>query len=207
MTPMRERMALALVFVVLPLAFILGLLMPAQRRMAALEAEQDRIGREMAELPRYSPLSLEERKLLSDPSSPWRHRIPLVANDRDRVAHYYQVVTLLQQALRRAGAPPLGIRSEWDPIHGSFTLPAGLEALPQAPPLGQTTAQGKLEGWVLEVRLGGGVDQLFKAIGAAREPLPLLEPVGLRWESTPEGRYQAVVLRNLVLDPADAQAR
>jgi hypothetical protein len=204
---MRERMLLALIFVVLPLAFILGLLLPAQRRMAALEAEQDRIGREMAELPRYSPLSQDERQLLSDPSSPWRHRIPLVSNDRERVAHYYQVITLLQQALQRTGAPPLGIRSDWEPIHASFTLPTGLGTLAQAPPLGETTAQGRLEGWVLEARFGGGVDQLFKALEAAQEPLPLLEPVGLRWEAAPEGRLQAVLFRNLVLVPSDTPAR
>lgn len=207
MRPLRERLILALIFVVGPLAFILGVLLPAQRRMAALQAEQDRIGQEMAELPRYSPLSDEERKLLSDPTLPWRHRIPLVSGDRQRVAHYYQVVTQLQQALQHAGAPPIGIRSDWEPIHASFTLTGGLATLAQAPPLGQTNADGTLEGWVLEARFSGGVDQLFKAIEAAREPVPLLEPVGLRWEAGPDGPLQAVLFRNLVLVPSDPPAR
>ena len=207
MRPLRERAILGVLFVLLPAAFIGGVLLPAQRRMTALQAEQDRINQEIAELPRYSPLTDEERRLLEDPSATWRHRIPLVANDRAKVAHYYHVVTQLQQALQRGGAAPMGIRSEWDPIRGSYTLPTGLVSLAQAPPLGESSADGRLEAWVLEARFGGGVDSLFKALTSAQTPTPLLEPVGLRWESTPENRIQAVVFRNLVVVPGEPGPR
>ena len=64
----------------------------------------------------------------------------------------------------------------------------------------------KVEGWVLEVEIGGPTGQLFKALSLVPGALPLLEPVGLRWglpaKAGPEaGPHQYLLLRSTYLRP------
>ena len=49
--------------------------------------------------------------------------------------------------------------------------------------------------------MGGKPDQLFQGLAALGRVEPLLEPVGLRWQSTPERTRQSLLLRNLILAP------
>ena len=52
---------------------------------------------------------------------------------------------------------------------------------------------------MLEARVGGQPGKLFQGLEALGRLEPLLEPVGLRWESVPEHTRQSLLLRNLVL--------
>jgi len=122
-----------------------------------------------------------------------------VANDGARLGHYHQVVTELQQTCRQSGIDLVGIRSTWDPIRGSFTLPTLLAQGPLPPK--ETGTQGRLQGWVLEARVDGPTPQLFRTLEGLPRIEPLLEPVGFRWEADEKGLRQYVLLRNLVLVP------
>jgi hypothetical protein len=149
--------------------------------------------------PRFTPVRPEERAVLEDPAAGWRRRMPVLTTEQARLAHYDRVVGDLQRAWRVGGTPSLGLRSSWDPIHASFTLPPALgagagpaSAIPDHPDL-------SVHGWVLEARFSGDSAQLFKALAQVPRVEPLLEPVGLRWASTPAERQQTLILRNLVV--------
>lgn len=195
------RILLGLILIVSPVLFWLLLWRPADGRMAANRARIAEAQARTLELPRYSPLSAEESALLEDPAAPWRQRIPMIRGDRDRLAHYHLVITRVSQAFRRGGLRLNGMRSSWDPIHASFTLDRelGLEGL--GLPNGVNAQEGTLAAWALEVQIDGPTQGLFTGLDQLGQLPPLLEPVGLRWEATPERRAQSLWLRNLVLVP------
>ncbi len=195
----REWAILFVVFGVLPALFVVFMLLPCFRRDAGYIERQRAADQRLAELPAVQPLNVEERKALEVPSAPWRRRIPRVANDGERLGHYHQVVTELQQTCRQSGIDLVGVRSTWDPIRGSFTLPANLSlGLSSSREVG---TQGQLQAWVLEARVEGPTPQLFRALEGLPRIEPLLEPVGFRWEADEKGLRQFLLLRNLVLVP------
>ncbi len=195
----REWALLFLVFGVLPALFVGFLLLPSLKRDAAYIERQRAANQRLQELPVVQPLNAEERRVLEDPAAPWRRRIPLIAQDAARLGHYHQVITELQQTCRQSGIQLGGVRSTWDPIRGSFTLPPVLGPGPSLPLEGGN--QGRLLGWVLEARVEGPTPQLFRALEGLSRIDPLLEPVGLRWEGDDKGLRQYLLLRNLVLAP------
>lgn len=188
-------------FVALPAIFIFLILMPTLNRMkehrTRLETAQERI----RALPDVQPLSAEERKLLEDPKAMWKARIPLVKSDGERLAHYNVVVTELQKTWKNCGVATLSLRSTWDSIKGSFTVPEPFGSVPQDFPPTYFSGQGNLSAWVIEARLSGKNAPLFTALEALPKVNPLLEPVGIRWESSPEGPKQMLILRNIFLSP------
>ncbi len=196
------RILLALVLLLAPLLFWLLIWRPADARMAINRSRIAQAQAQILELPRFSPLSSQEAAFLEDPDAAWKRRIPVIRGDQDRLAHYNQVVTRVSQGFRNGGLHIAGMRSSWDPIHASFTLDRNLAMRPlDLPPAGQTQA-GALSAWALEVQLDGPFGDLFTGLERLRDLPPLLEPVGLRWEVTPERRAQSLWLRNLVLVPA-----
>ncbi|MBI3130567.1 MAG: hypothetical protein HYZ13_04350 [Acidobacteria bacterium] len=198
-----ERVAFAVIFLVLPICFFAFVVRPTRVTLEALDARIEAADAQIRDLPNFQPLSVEERKVLLDPTAPWRQRLPIVSGDREKLAHYDRVVSLLQRTWGRHGVNIVGVRSSWDPIQASFTLPG---ALP--PPLGAAgvSGPGELKAWVLEARISGGADRLFIGLEHLPAVQPMLEPVGLRWESTPEHRQQSLWLRNLVLEPLPQSA-
>lgn len=199
MRHLRERATMAFFLVGLPLAFTFGVVRPCLARMALQRRRLEEISQETKVPPHFVPLRAEERAVLEDPAAGWRRRMPVVVGEQARLAHYDRVVSQVQGAWSRSGAPTLGIRSSWDPIRASFTLAGNLglgggevSTLKDGPAL-------QVHGWVLEARFGGGSDQLFRALAAVPAVEPLLEPVGLRWESTAALRQQSLLLRNLVV--------
>jgi hypothetical protein len=197
------RTLLILLLSLAPLLFWLLVWRPAQARMDANQARITEAKIRIQELPRYAPLSAEETTFLEDPAAPWRQRIPLIQGDRDRLAHYHRVVTSVDQAFRSGGLRIHGMRSSWDPIHASFTLDRELAWGPTIKAPQETPQEGTLKAWALEVQLDGPTADLFTGLHQVGAIPSLLEPVGFRWESTPERRAQALWLRNLVLVPAD----
>jgi len=195
----QEWGLLMVMFGILPGLFIAFFLLPSLKRDNEYLERQRAANQRIQELIAVQPLNAEERKVLEDPEAPWKQRIPLITSDAHRLGHYHQVVTELQQTCQTAGIHLVGIRSTWDPIQGSFTLPAILPAGPSLPTEGGI--QGQLKGWVLEARVDGPTTQLFRAINGIPRINPLLEPVGLRWEGDEKGLRQYLILRNLVLAP------
>lgn len=182
-----------------PLAFHLAVLRPALARMDLLRRRLDEISQEMKVPPSFTPVQPGERALLEDPAAPWRRRMPVVATEQARLAHYDRVVGALQRTWRAEGTPALGLRSSWDPIHASFTLPAAVAGGPGPYSPAQDHPDLLVHGWVVEARFAGGSELLFKALGAVPRVEPLMEPVGLRWASTATERQQSLILRNLVV--------
>lgn len=194
------RLLLVLVLVLGPVLFAWLVWTPAQRRLKASQARIEEARIHLRELPQYDPLSSEEVASLEDPQAPWRTRIALVRDDRDRLLQYHRVVTELDRVLASSGLHARGMRSSWDPIRASFTL--GEPLAPAGPPAGRLDPlDGSLGAWVLEVQLDGATAGLFQALEQIPKVSPLLEPVGLRWESTTERRAQSLLLRCLVVRP------
>jgi hypothetical protein len=197
----RERLTLAALFGLVPAVFIFAVLLPSRRRMEARKARMEAISARLKALPAIQPLSVRERALIQDPRAPWRTRIPLLRNDAERFAHYHFVVSDLQGEWKREGVQLLGVRASWDVLNGSYSMPRDLGD----PELGLaregTAAAGQIQGWVLEAGVGGPADQLFQGMAALARIEPLLEPVGLRWESVPQHTRQFLILRNLTLAP------
>ena len=201
--PNRTKPMLALIglFGLLPVIFTLLVFMPVRKRMKADQARLDAAIQRDQELPSIQPLTAQERTLLEDTSAPWRTRIPLIASDAQRLAHYHQVVTDLQTTWRSRGVTLLGVRSTWNPINASFTLPSLLGDSATALPAKAQSEPGQLQAWVLEARVDGSPTELFKALETLPQIHPLLEPVGLRWESDDTQHRQLIILRNLVTIP------
>jgi len=192
---------LAGLFGLVPAVFIFAVLLPSRKRMEAKKARMEAIALRLKALPTIQPLSARERRLLADPAAAWRTRIPLLRNDAERFAHYHFVVSDLQGAWKREGVQLLGVRASWDVISGSYSMPRDLGD----PDLGLahkgTAAAGQVQGWVLDAGVAGPADRMFQGMAALARIDPLLEPVGLRWESTPQRTRQSLLLRNLILAP------
>jgi len=197
----NEILALVAIFGLMPLAFVFLVLLPVKKGMETDRARLDAALQRNQSLPNIQPLTSQERALLEDPHAAWRTRIPLIASDAQRLAHYDRVVTGLQHAVKARGVDLLGVRSRWDSIKGSYTLSTMLGAMPGEIAPGTTSEQGQLQGWVLEAQLGGTPADVFSVLEALPGIDPLLEPVGLRWETLPEERKQMIILRNMVLIP------
>jgi len=195
----KEWALLFVVFGVLPVLFIVFILFPSLKRDTEYLERQRAANQRLQELPAVQSLGTEERKLLLDPAAPWKRRIPFIAHDGARLSHYHQVVTELQQNTRKSSINLVGVRSSWDPIRGSFTLPGILASGPLLPAEGGS--QGQLRAWVLEAQVEGPTPQLFRAMEGIPRVDPLLEPIGLRWVGDPKGLRQYLLLRNLVLTP------
>lgn len=197
----RPMLLLAVIFGLLPAAFIFLVFLPLKHRMAADEARLEAALQRNQALPNVQPLTSQERTLLEDPAASWRTRIPLLTGDAQRLAHYHRVITELQREMKLRNAVLLGVRSDWDPIEGSYTLPAALGSMGATEPRAGTLGAGRLEPWVLEASVGGSPAELFKALEALPQINPLLEPVALRWEMHGSQPTQMIILRNLVTIP------
>lgn len=197
------RILLGLILVLSPLLFWLLVWRPANGRMEANRSRIAEAQAQMLELPRYTPLSPEESAFLEDPAAEWKQRIPMIRGDRDRLAHYNFVITRVSQSFRRSGIRLHGMRSSWDPIHASFTLDRDLATEGFGLPPSGNAQEGVLAAWVLEAQVDGPTEGLFTGLDQLEQVTPLLEPVGIRWEATPERRLQSIWLRNLVLVPLD----
>jgi hypothetical protein len=197
----RERLLLGTLFLVIPGLFILLVLLPNRRRMEARSVRMQAITERLKALPPAQPLTAAERAVIEDPQAPWKSRVPFLNGDVERLAHYHQVVSLLQTHWKQAGVPLLSVRATWDGLTGSYSLPKELGNPPLGLPPEGTAPTGRLQGWVLDVRVGGPPDHLFQALETLPQINPLLEPVGLRWESLPERTRQSLLLRNLILAP------
>lgn len=200
-SPTSERLALGGILLGLPALFIFLVLLPDLRAMKSLKEELDSVRVRLEALPAAAPLGDAEKRLLEDPQAPWKERIPAVAGDAARLAHYHRVVTGLHGGWRQAGLAPYTIRSSWDPIRASFSLPKTLGPEATDPGAAPVAGRGRVQAWVVEVRLEGPAEDLFKALRALPEAGPLLEPVGLRWEHGREISQQSLLLRNYVLGP------
>ena len=196
-----ERLLLATLFLVLPVLFLVFVLLPSRTRMEARKQRQAAITERLKLLPTIQPLSLKERALLEDPQAPYKTRIPLLRSDSERLGHYHSVVSDLQIAWKRDGVALLSLRANWDGFKGSYSLPGELGNPRLGLPVTDTAPTGQLQAWGLDARVGGNPDQLFQALEALGGIDPLLEPVGLRWESVPDRTRQSLLLRNLILAP------
>lgn len=197
----RPLFALITVFGLLPAVFVGLVFLPVKKRMEADRQRLEAAIQRYQQLPNIQPLTSQERALLEDPKATWRGRIEVVGSDARRLAHYHRVVTDVQREFKGRGVELAGIRSTWNPILGSFTLPATLGPATGFEGMEPTGGSGKLQAWVLEARVGGTPTELFKALESLPRIQPLLEPVALRWESDLDQQKQAIVLRNLVIVP------
>jgi hypothetical protein len=197
----QERLLLGAVFGLMPLLFIFAVLLPSRKRMEARRARMDAISERLKALPVIQPLTVRERGFLSDPYAAWRTRIPLLRTDADRFAHYHFVVSDLQGEWKRQRVPLLGVRASWDVLNGSYSVPGDLGNPDLGLPMRGTASAGQVQGWVLDAQVGGPPERLFQAMDALAGIGPLLEPVGIRWESLPDHTRQSLLLRNLILAP------
>lgn len=202
MKHLRERMILGTLLLGGPLVLWLGVIRPWTVRVERIKARTEAAARAFPGPFNHTPVSREERTILADPAAAWRQRMPVLEGDRARLVHYHRVVSEFQRLSREGGAPVAAVRSSWDPIRGSYTLPVGLSgALAEGLPLSDAPER-KVEGWVLEARLEGSTPQLFRALRRVSAPAPLLEPIGFRWSFMPgRSRTQYLLVRNLVLTP------
>jgi hypothetical protein len=196
----REWFLLGIIFALLPGIFFVFVVLRGRKNMGAFKARQGEIEQQMQAFVPVQPLSAAERQMLADSRAPWRSRMPYLEGDAARLWHYHRTVTQLQGVFRQGGVSTGSVRSSFDPVRGSFTLPSNLGSL--APePLGLGGQMGKTQAWVLEISVEGPSAQLFKALDLLPAVDPVLEPLALRWEATPEGHKQHLLLRNLVLVP------
>lgn len=201
MKHVRERFLMAAGLLGLPALIVVFGILPQIERSRKLRAQIQTAHDEFKVLPQFTPLSHAEKEQLEDPAAPWRFRLPVIVGDRARLDHYHRVIGELQDTLRARGIAARGMRSSWDPIKASFSVPGGMGADPKALLPAQDAPELKVKGWVLEVDVPGATSQLFHGLGTVHRVGPILEPVGLRWEAGPEIREQKLLLRNLVLVP------
>jgi hypothetical protein len=195
----REWFQLSIIFILVPVIFFFVVVLRSQKTMKGYKARQTAAEEQIKALAMVQPLTAEERELIADPKAAWRTRIPYLPDDAARLWHYYRTVTELQRTWKAVGIITASIRSSFDPVQGSFTLPAGLGELSNGPE--PDAGQGRTQAWVLEAAVSGSTDELYRAMEVLPRVNPLLEPVGLRWQASPEGTRKYLVLRNLVLVP------
>lgn len=188
---------MGLAFGAMPIAYYLLAHRPLQAKIDGHRARQQAAEARLQELPNVQPLASGEREALGNPEAPWRARLAFLKGEADRLEHYHRVVTDLHRHLQQAGVAVEGIRSTWDPIRGSFTLPSVLAPAPA--PASDPDAQIRLQAWVMEARIGAPSLRLYEALEALPQVGPVLEPVGFRWEAGAEGVRQHLVLRNVVV--------
>lgn len=199
--PQRDRYILIPVFILAPLGLIWGIVIPAQKKIAAMQARIDEANQKLAVINHVTPLTAEERQVLEDPKAAWRSRMPMLQSDLGKLQHYTRVVTGLQDRFRVAGATVEGVRSSWDPIHADFTSPGPLpfagikEATAPSP-------DATVAGWALEVQIASPPRSLGLALSAVPKIDSILIPAGLRWEARDGKPFQSLILRNLYLTPA-----
>lgn len=196
----REWFLLGVIFALLPALFFFLVVLRGRHNMNEYKARQAAAEQRLQAIVPVQPLSTRERHLLEDPAAPWRNRMPYLEGDTDRLWHYHRTITELQRTLKQGGVATGSVRSSFDPVQGSFSLPAGLSDM-SGEPSHAKGGQGHLQAWVLEVSLEGSSTQIFRALDLLPSVEPVLEPIALRWETTPEGHKQLLVLRNLVLVP------
>ena len=201
MKHLRERALMAVVLFGAPALLLWLGILPAIRRSEALRQRIQGLNGEYVAQPICVPLSQAERELTQDPLAPWRTRMPLVAGDLARLSHYNRVVNELHETLSQARVAPSKMRSSWEPIKASFTIPPEMGLAPFDVSASQDSPELKASGWVLEAEIPGTTPQLFKALAVIHQVHPILEPVGFRWEAMPDHRRQNLLLRNLVLTP------
>ena len=141
----KPTLMLIALFGLLPVVFIFLVFLPVRKRMATDAARLEAAIQRSQELPNIQPLTAQERALLEDSSADWRTRIPFVGTDAQRLAHYHRVITDLQRELKTREVTLLGVRSTWNPIQGSYTLPASLEAPSAALPGDTKPGGGQLQ--------------------------------------------------------------
>ena len=197
----KPTLVLLALFGLLPVVFIFLVFLPVRKQMAADQARLDAAIQRIQELPTIQPLTFQERALLEDPLATWRTRIPNVATDAQRLAHYHRVITELQREFKARNVTLLGVRSTWAPIKGSYTLPASMGSMSPVGLMEPERGAGQLQAWVLEAQVKGSPVELFKALEGLPGINPLLEPVALRWAMDPSQPKQMIVLRNLVTIP------
>jgi len=204
MNATQERILMVVALLVLP-ALVAGFgVWPLHRRTLTLRQQIQQVDQEDFPLPRFTPPTQAERAWLEAQRPRMEARMPLLTRDAARLAHYHRVVSELQAVLQQEGIPSPAMRSSWDPIQASFTLPGPLAPSPVAPPRADIEAPGLVKGWVLEVQVPGGTSNLFRALARIGDVEPLLEPVGLRWVLDAKEHRQHLWLRNLVLEGASA---
>jgi hypothetical protein len=198
----KERLILGSILVAGPLLFWFGIMKPSLARIEAQRERRIKAESEFMTPFSFAPLSKDEKAYLDNPDAAWRKRIAVVSGDQSRLVHYATVVGDIQQRWRTAGVPAMAMRSSWDPIHASFTLPSRLGTEQTVPGKTADSPDLKVEGWILEARFDLSTDGLLRALYQAPNVTPLLEPVGLRWEFDPiKGRSQYLIFRNLYLKP------
>jgi len=203
----RERMLVGLLAAVLPLVLYGALLRPSFHRLGALHHRIQAAHGEVPEVRSFTALAPGERTLLEGAGASWGSRIPVVGDDEARLAQVFRVVTEVDGALRARGVRSAGMRTDWNPVAARFTLPAGFTPEPLPRENANDRPEYQLSGWILEVEISGGTDQLFRALSALPDVNSLVEPVGLRWEVTPGtdqapgGFHQYLLLRDLYLKP------
>ena len=201
MKHVKERSILILMLLGLPALYWIFGIRPSVQRMNEFRTRIQAANEESKDYPRFASISQDERPLLEDPQAQWRGRIPVIRTDQDRIAHYDEVVSELTEAWRGAGMTPLSMRSSWDSIKASFTVPKGLDEVGGrgAPTL--DAPELRVKGWVLEAGIPGNTGNLFRMMAVVESVHPLLEPVGIRWQAGPDERRQYLLFRNLVLSP------
>ena len=206
----RERALMLALLAVLPSGLYALLVRPSLKHLEALQARIRRAD-EACPLHPFTPVGPDERAVLEPPEAPWRARIPRLDGDRARPAHVDWVVGQANAAFQAGGARIAAMRAALGPVSADCTVPAGLRPGPAPRPSGPDQPECRVAGWVLEVQVGGGVQELFQALAAGSRARPLLEPVGLRWEWSasaggdqpglrPAGLRQYLVFRNCYLD-------
>ncbi|GEM_PF-547942 len=200
-----ERRIMGVLLAALPVALYGLVIRPYSLRAAELRHRIRAAHEESPEVRSFIPVGTEERAFLEAPGAPWRTRIPLLADEGERLAQVDHVVGAVTAALKAKGVKVTGMRADWNPVTARFTIPAGMEGGGGRRSRGSGGPDHKLAAWVLEVEIGGGTEDLFKALSVLPAINPLLEPVGLRWEAAGEGpearRRQVLLLRNLYLEP------
>jgi hypothetical protein len=181
-SPSRNCLISLVLVTGLPALAYLTAIRPSALRVEGLKARIRSANGPFPSLNPYIPIQEDERRLLEDPSARWRTRIPVVSCDLERLALADLVVAQVTGALGRKGVKVLSLRASFDPLKADFTLPAaGLGAPAARAPQDPGGPEAAMASWVLEVEVGGGPGDLFRALSAAASVETLLEPVGLRW--------------------------
>jgi hypothetical protein len=196
---LKERLVQAGIVLVVPVLFGVLVARPTLKRIDGHKQRFNAASTEAASIPQFSVVTPAEREVLDDPAAAWRNRMPVLVDEQARLAHYHRVVSAAQRGWKAAGVSVVGLRSTWDPIRASFTLPPSVDAAEAPKPVLQDSPDQRIRGWVVEARFSAPTEVLFRALAAVPHFEPLLEPVGLRWESSPDHRQQSLLLRNLVI--------